>query len=526
MKYPSKMSRKTYIDIDGEAFSLEEYYNTIATKNISYRTYYQRVKGILKRQILLSRIVLHNAAIFEQKEWMSHYGGRQHNAFIYEGQLYPALFGKSFHSLAEFLRTVDKYHLYNRVKGRLQKNWPIDVALEHDPVDFLNPNGKIYCISTSCSEKKYVGLTITETSVRFSQHISRFKAQAREENHLSPLYQAFQDFGVETFSIAPIEEGIPIRELATREKYWIDRLNTVHPHGFNRLTGGQIGGGRRKETVYGGQDFPSVGARNALLSKQLDIPEHVIDQRLRRGDILPERSRRHSKHPDAGNSLWRQWKSLLNAIEKKKRPGEICIAWENIPDGYESFKKSVGERPSIQHKLYRIDETLPWEPGNVEWLSIKEGISRVHGKKNIFKETTYVTIKEIAEAHDIKRTTLTYRLKKGESLEKALSSPAGHTSPHPLEYNGMAFRSQAAFFRHIARQFGITPDQAKDRYKRNVPFDAPNQSISCMVMGIEFKSRAEAARHFGIPLGTVSKRLKSGWTLEEVFGLKARIKPD
>lgn len=518
------MKRKTYITVDGHECVLEDMYNLMPNAPVSYRNFYQRIKSALKRGYAVSQNFLEMTAFLPQEEWITLLGKGAHKEFFYDGKAFADFSGKTFLNLSVFLDAIEKKHLRQRVAGRLNKGWDIDDAILHPTLLTPVEKGIIYCISSTQTTKQYVGLTTLPANIRFKQHFNSYAKSLRKITSLSPLGQGFKDYGTDTFSIRILEQDVPIDSLAGREIFWIQELNTLHPNGFNRLSGGQIGGGKSKKALHEGNQYSSVRHRNIVLAKKLGLPEHVIDQRLRQGKPLPSQSRRHSKHPESGSSLWRLWKSLLNSIAKKQRSGEVCLEWQPIPDGYEAFKRAVGTRPSMRHKLCRIDQTQPWQLGNVEWLPVEKLMAKNHGKRVDFLGKQFETVKELAEEHQVKRTTLVYRMKKGLSLKDALANPTGKTSPQSIIYDGISFRSKAALYRYLAEKFHITPDQAKGRFVRNIPFDTPNQGKKCIVDGITFDSYAEAARHFGIPYGTIGKRLNNGWSLEEVFGLTPKGK--
>jgi hypothetical protein len=63
------------------------------------------------------------------------------------------------------------------------------------------------------------------------------------------------------------------------------------------------------------------------------------------------------KHP-----LRESWRWLIRSIAAKNTT--ICEEWKG---NIEKFAEDVGERPSKQHILKRIDESKGYEPGNVYW---------------------------------------------------------------------------------------------------------------------------------------------------------------
>ena len=93
--------------------------------------------------------------------------------------------------------------------------------------------GNIYCITNLSNNKKYIGKTLFNIQKRFQQHIK----ESRKSNTIGrPLHQAIHKYGVEQFELILIE-SVPIEQLNSRERYWIDYYDT-HKHGYNATIGG------------------------------------------------------------------------------------------------------------------------------------------------------------------------------------------------------------------------------------------------------------------------------------------------
>ena len=91
----------------------------------------------------------------------------------------------------------------------------------------------IYVIINDINGKQYVGKTNYSIEKRFKEHIRDSKKERCEKR---PLYDAMNKYGIEHFSIEQLEECLP-EETATRERYWIDKLNTYY-NGYNATCGG------------------------------------------------------------------------------------------------------------------------------------------------------------------------------------------------------------------------------------------------------------------------------------------------
>lgn len=58
------------------------------------------------------------------------------------------------------------------------------------------------------------------------------------------------------------------------------------------------------------------------------------------------------------NSVWK-------LVRSRAKPGRYPAAW----DDFEAFLKDVGDRPSPQHQLRRIDSAQPYSKENLHWLA-------------------------------------------------------------------------------------------------------------------------------------------------------------
>lgn len=90
-------------------------------------------------------------------------------------------------------------------------------------------------ILNSVNKKMYIGQTVQDLDRRWALH----KHQSMHRNR--PLYRSMRKYGVNKFTIH-ILECPPLscsqEHLNERERYWIKKLNTLAPHGYNLTTGG------------------------------------------------------------------------------------------------------------------------------------------------------------------------------------------------------------------------------------------------------------------------------------------------
>lgn len=413
-------TRKTYVRLDGVNTDLLAYYSNLHQPIISYRSFYQRVKGLGKDD-LIDEENLRQAAFLPRDEWISYFGGGRHRSFIYEGEEYPDLFGQQFHSVAAFLRTINRYDERATIWARLKAGWTLDDALIEPVVPLDDREGTIYLVTCARIEHRYVGLTRMRVEQRWRHHVR----VALEKNAQSELAKAIRRFGPKTFHVEILEGGLSQTELPIREIHWIEKLNTVVPNGLNVRPGGQMGGGKGKKVIYEGEEFPSAVAFAAALSARTGIAEHVILRRCQNGKPIPKRARKSSKHPEAGTNLWRRWKALVDKIKNGTRSGDVDPAWLD----YDRFASDVRPGYKSELQLVRKDKQAPWGPDNYEWVTDQVRVEQTHGATYIIDGQSYPSLNAVARAFGIGNTTLRNRMDvQGMSIEEAVSKDLGATS--------------------------------------------------------------------------------------------------
>lgn len=93
----------------------------------------------------------------------------------------------------------------------------------------------IYKITNDINGKIYVGQT-TNLYKRWRKHISC--AKSKRLKYKSHLYYAMKRYGIEHFRIEIIEK-CSYEDLEEKERYWIEKLNSLEPNGYNILKGGK-----------------------------------------------------------------------------------------------------------------------------------------------------------------------------------------------------------------------------------------------------------------------------------------------
>ena len=105
----------------------------------------------------------------------------------------------------------------------------------------------------------------------------------------------------------------------------------------------------------------------------------------------------------------------------------ICDRWlfgEDGLSGFECFLKDVGERPSEEHSVDRLDVNLNYEPGNCKWSTLKEQRRNTRATRwvEIYGET--ISFAEAVETYgQVPYATARMRVQRGWDDVKAITTP-------------------------------------------------------------------------------------------------------
>ena len=129
----------------------------------------------------------------------------------------------------------------------------------------------------------------------------------------------------------------------------------------------------------------------------------------------------------SSNPAYVCWKSMkarcVNSNRKDYsryggRGVKVCAQWMN---SFENFLKDMGERPSKDHSLDRIDPAGNYEPGQCKWSTSKQQSRNRRSNTLLTHKGKTQCIAAWAEELDLKQPTICKRLARGWSIERALS---------------------------------------------------------------------------------------------------------
>jgi len=104
----------------------------------------------------------------------------------------------------------------------------------------------VYLATNNINGKQYVGYTTLDLESRIKTHVYK----SRSKNNYFYLFKnALRKYGAECFSWSILEYCTSTTECCEKEIYYINKLNTISPYGYN-LTHGGNGGIQSDDTKF------------------------------------------------------------------------------------------------------------------------------------------------------------------------------------------------------------------------------------------------------------------------------------
>jgi hypothetical protein len=162
----------------------------------------------------------------------------------------------------------------------------------------------------------------------------------------------------------------------------------------------------------------------------------------------------------------------------------VCQAWR---DSIDTFARDVGQRPSIEHSLDRVDNNGNYEPGNVRWATRTQQQHNRRDNVMLTMNGVTKTVSEWSRETGIHRRTITRRIRSGVPSELILK-PGSHLDPIR-----MAVRKQ----------------RLRDGIART------HEGRAITINGIT-KLASEWAEESGLSIATIRDRVSAGYVGEEI----------
>lgn len=145
-----------------------------------------------------------------------------------------------------------------------------------------------------------------------------------------------------------------------------------------------------------------------------------------RSEVTKQRMTRHGM---SGTYLHVAWQNMLQRClnpTNKRYPhygGRGVTACDRWRDSFEAFAADMGERPTGEHSLDRIDVNRGYEPGNCRWATIGEQASNTTRTRMHRFNGEEMTVYEASRRYGVHKNTIDARLKRGVHPDMAVRPP-------------------------------------------------------------------------------------------------------
>lgn len=128
-------------------------------------------------------------------------------------------------------------------------------------------------------------------------------------------------------------------------------------------------------------------------------------------------------------TLHQLWRLMISRCQKPKtkmfeayggRGIKVCERWQN----FDNFCADMGPRPSPELQMDRIDNNGNYEPGNVRWATRAQQSRNRRSNINLTFAGRTMCTKDWANEVGIQQPVILGRLRRGWSVEKALTTKA------------------------------------------------------------------------------------------------------
>ena len=279
----------------------------------------------------------------------------------------------------------------------------------------------IYCISNSVTGKLYVGQSVQPIKTRWRQHcLLSGKCRVIES--------AIKKYGAGAFSIKEIAVAESQEELDRLEQFWIARLNTISPNGYNLSGGGNGAGKMHDETKALMREIGRRPERIAQMAEMRNRPEVRAKQTA--GKI--ERWRDPLKKEKYLAAI----KSAFEKPEFKQRKRESCKAAWAVPENRSVWLRGLQETQRPEAKAKRAASMIrAWnEPGarGQRGAAIRAAKSTPEAKARYAATNALPEVKARRSAANTGRiVTAETRLKKSLAATGKKRGPYKNCKPRP-----------------------------------------------------------------------------------------------
>jgi hypothetical protein len=154
-------------------------------------------------------------------------------------------------------------------------------------------------------------------------------------------------------------------------------------------------------------------------------------------------ARKYIKHGHTNNPLWETYRTMLKRcysinfkdyVNYGARGIQVNSNWLGI-NGFNNFFKDMGNKPSTEHTLDRVDVNGNYSLDNCRWATRKT-------QQNNRRNTIYVSyhgkqykFQELLDKSNLKRYQVEIRISRGWTIEDAFDKPIRHQLNNKVNFN-------------------------------------------------------------------------------------------
>ena len=121
------------------------------------------------------------------------------------------------------------------------------------------------------------------------------------------------------------------------------------------------------------------------------------------------------KHGLSKSNIYVTWRNMLLRCQKETDPHyknyggrgiKVCERWQT----FENFYEDMGDKPTQEHSIERINNSGDYEPGNCRWATLKEQANNRRSNHIVTYQGNEVTLMELANITGINHQTLWNRI--------------------------------------------------------------------------------------------------------------------
>ena len=332
----------------------------------------------------------------------------------------------------------------------------------------MGPTGIIYKIS-SPSGKVYVGQTIRSFEKRMQEH-------KRDSSCCTLIKRAIDKYGNEmVYEI--IEEDVPQEHLDDREIYWIKKLNSLAPDGYNCNTGGQF-----NVVTQEIKDKVRDGLNKSKINK-----DGYLGDVVQKGKLFYPRMRQHYNRIRLSEGGFQTKEEAIDVLkEYTKNPENFTIVdnrrirrdgsiTKQGNDWRVSYKSTYLGSHKTESKAHEVLEKYLKDPENFPIVKKNVGnVVKCGNKWSLYYCHKYLgTYDTQEEAH--------------EAVEKYIRDPENFTKPEIQKKYGSVYPSKKrwalAYKGKYITSYGTEKEarEALERYREDPDnFVKPKKKVGCV----------------------------------------------